>query len=222
MNQAELKRSIELNRKELQKDRRDRRKLKKLRGAGKASLDRLASATAVVKKVAARLALRRKRYAALQGSNIDRAIRAALTKVGIREQGYNRGPFISDIIIAGGGQPGWPYCAYGVEWFLKQAGAPQYSGGLADMFRIWGNNGTNGFRRVNASDRIPGDVVMFDWNGNGSADHVGVYIGNGKTWEANTSPGSGGSQNDGGGIWIRERGLGNVCAVVRPPYRNWS
>lgn len=220
--EGDLRESIALNRKEVQAARRDRAKLKQQRsrrGGGPPSVARIGIASRLVQRREKRLALRRRQLAALSGAGLNDAIAWGVNLAGrVREQGANRGPYISDWIRAGGGEPGWPWCAYFAEAFLAKAGLPQYQGGLADMFRIWGNNGTNGFRRVSVGDRQPGDLVMFDWNGNGSADHIGVYIGNGRTLEGNTSSGSAGSQNDGDGLWIRQRGTGNVCAVTRPPY----
>jgi cell wall-associated NlpC family hydrolase len=73
----------------------------------------------------------------------------------------------------------------------------------------------------NVNDRKPGDFVFFKWPGvsHDFCDHVGIYAGNGQTIEGNTSSGTSGSQNNGGGVFVRVRGFANVVAVVRPTYR---
>lgn len=73
----------------------------------------------------------------------------------------------------------------------------------------------------------PGDIVLFDWEGAGRADHVGIveknlsatspYL---QTIEGNTS-GEGvlGSQRNGGGVYRRNRHLDStIRMIVRPNY----
>ena len=71
----------------------------------------------------------------------------------------------------------------------------------------------------------PGDVLVFDWNwATLSTNHVGILekvlpSGNYQTIEGNTSPGSSGSQGNGGGVYRRTRRPDQVRYVIRP---NWS
>ena len=71
----------------------------------------------------------------------------------------------------------------------------------------------------------PGDVLVFDWNwATLSTNHVGILekvlpSGNYQTIEGNTSPGSSGSQGNGGGVYRRTRRPGQVRYVIRP---NWA
>jgi len=65
-----------------------------------------------------------------------------------------------------------------------------------------------------------GDVVLFDFNGNGLADHIGFIErrnddGTYTTIEGNTSLTS---DDDGGAVMRRSRGLSTVLAVARPKY----
>lgn len=68
----------------------------------------------------------------------------------------------------------------------------------------------------------PGDVLVFDWNWSTPAtNHVGILervlpSGNYQTIEGNTSPGSSGSQSNGGGVYRRVRRPGQVRHVIRP------
>lgn len=73
----------------------------------------------------------------------------------------------------------------------------------------------------------PGDIVLFDWEGKGLADHVGIVEKNLsatspflQTIEGNTS-GEGvlGSLNNGGGVYRRHRHIdATIRMIVRPNY----
>lgn len=68
-----------------------------------------------------------------------------------------------------------------------------------------------------------GDIVLYDFNRNGTSDHTGliVKVVDGKLYvvEGNTSEeGSGGSDSNGGMVAIRTRTKGSVNYVVRPKY----
>lgn len=79
-------------------------------------------------------------------------------------------------------------------------------------------------RLVDNEDAQPGDLVMFDWQGDGVADHIGIVEVNHpdegwiQTIEGNTSSGSGGSQSNGGGVYRRARNCGSIIGVARPHY----
>lgn len=89
---------------------------------------------------------------------------------------------------------GFAYCPYGVQWFKRQ----------------------------NRFDKTPkfGDVVFYDWRGDGVSDHVGivekVLSGNqivaieGNTSDANDS--------DGGGVMRRTRNMNTVQGFGHPAY----
>lgn len=66
-----------------------------------------------------------------------------------------------------------------------------------------------------------GDIVLFDFNHNGTSDHIGIVIGiNGNkitTIEGNTGSGS---NTNGGQVQIRSRVKSNVNYFVRPKYTN--
>ena len=67
-----------------------------------------------------------------------------------------------------------------------------------------------------------GDLIFYDWNGDGIPDHVGICKGNNKTlkylnvYEGNTSSGNAGSQNNGDGYYLRKRTYGNIIGIGRP------
>lgn len=89
---------------------------------------------------------------------------------------------------------GFAYCPYGVQWFKKQ--------------KRW------------YSKPITGDVVFFDWKGNGVAAHVGIVErvnsnGTVDTIEGNTSAGN---NANGGKVMRRVRSPREILGYGRPPY----
>lgn len=67
-----------------------------------------------------------------------------------------------------------------------------------------------------------GDLVCFDWQHDGTADHIGIVLAvNGQTLatiEGNTAPNDAGSQSNGGGVYMRTRYTYQVGGFIRPPY----
>lgn len=72
---------------------------------------------------------------------------------------------------------------------------------------------------VSAGNVLPGDIVLYDWNGDKLADHTGLFlkwIVGGQTFEAvegNTS-----MPNGEDGVAIKNRTVSEVVCFVRPPY----
>jgi hypothetical protein len=68
------------------------------------------------------------------------------------------------------------------------------------------------------SSPVAGDLVCYDWGGDGVYDHVGlIESGDGRSWQAiegNTSSDSGGSQSNGGGVYRRSRSRSQAGAVT--------
>lgn len=119
------------------------------------------------------------------------------------------------------GATGVPFCAMGVSWALAQVGIEPPGGAFAYV--------PAGINAARAAGRLvpphnaqAGDLVCFDWDDDNEADHIGfVEINAGsylQTIEFNTSPGSGGSQGNGGGVYRRTRDWDSVAAVIRPAY----
>ena len=81
----------------------------------------------------------------------------------------------------------------------------------------WAKN--NGMIVNNSSGR-KGDLILFDWDSSGDADHIGFIVeknsdGSYTTVEGNTS--LNGSQSDGGEVMLRNR-KSYIRAIVRPKY----
>jgi LysM repeat protein len=122
-----------------------------------------------------------------------------------------------------------PWCAMFVSYAFNKAGAGSLIAGAQSKKGFAScTYGYNFFKKkgriVKTSEAQAGDIVFFDWEGNGSPDHVGIVISNNparktlKTIEGNTSSGNTGSQSNGEGAYERTRGYATVYAVARPGF----
>ena len=120
------------------------------------------------------------------------------------------------------GTNGVPYCAMFVSYILDQCG--QKVAGFPTASCPTGLSGAKkaGIKITDKKKAKAGDIIFFDWDGNGNPDHVGFvekkcgsYV---QTIEGNTSAGSSGSQSNGGGVYRRTRAWSTVLAVIRPQY----
>lgn len=124
------------------------------------------------------------------------------------------------------GSTGVPWCAMFVSYILNQGGqsCPGIPG--ASCSAILSAARKAGAVRASTRDAQPGDLVIFDWDGNGSPEHIGfVELNKGsylQTIEGNTSPSNGGSQSNGGGVYRRTRTFPYVLAVIAVPYTQTS
>lgn len=108
-----------------------------------------------------------------------------------------------------GGQPYWnwygfnsrvAWCACFVSWCYDQAGAsgPRFAACQSQGIPWFQSHGQWGGR--NYRDIAPGDAIFFDWDGDGSADHVGLVIG-----------------TDGERVYTVEGNSGNACKIKSYP-----
>lgn len=110
------------------------------------------------------------------------------------------------------GESGVPYCAMFVSWVLDHANVN--CAGFPGAYCPWiVTAGQNAGRAVNKYDAEPGDVVLFEWDGDGESDHVGIVEVNYGSYlqciEGNTNNGA---------VARRDRYFSNVCCVIRPYY----
>ncbi len=132
----------------------------------------------------------------------------ALSYVGTRELGTNRGPAVERFLRGVGLRPGNPYCAAFVSYCLEAAGAvePVVRSGLA--YRFISRQRSIEARLVvrGVVEVVPGTVVVWR-KGNTTQGHTGFVVAwsgaSGETVEANTGPGPYGNQRDGEGVWRR-------------------
>ena len=104
-----------------------------------------------------------------------------------------------------GGQPYWSWygfnsrvewCACYVSWVLNQAGysKPRFAACQSQGVPYFSSNGRWANRGY--KDIAPGDVIFFDWEGDGSSDHVGIVIG-----------------TDGSRVYTVEGNSGDACKI---------
>jgi hypothetical protein len=116
---------------------------------------------------------------------------------------------------------GQKWCAMFVSWVFHHAGHP--------LGHIQSRNGIHHCQsahnyykergRLTANPQ-PGDIVIYDWEGNGYADHIGIFIewANAEktaieAWEGNTSTSD---DDDGGRVMKRIRSLNLVKSFINP------
>lgn len=149
-----------------------------------------------------------------------KAMRLAKTQIGVHESpaGSNRQKYGEWY-----GANGQFWCAMFVSWCFTHVGRPlhyAYVPYIVDDARA----GRNKLSLIHWSSAMPGDLVCFDWEGNGVADHIGIIVsidhrtGAMVTIEGNTSKQNdlSGSQSNGGIVAVRtNRTLSEVQAFVR-------
>lgn len=148
------------------------------------------------------------------------AVAWALAQVGQHEQGFaNRGAWV-DTLQREFGMFAQPWCGAFVGKALRLAGVPVPDGIVyTPNIVAWAKTGLNGWSWHTTPEK--GDLALFKWPGvsRDVCDHVGLVVGDGrKTVEGNTSAGAGGSQNDGGGVFLRDRGGFGCIGYARPPF----
>jgi len=115
-------------------------------------------------------------YGSTLGTNV---LAKAASQVGVTESplGSDSGPTV-DLYTQNHSEP---WCADFVSWVYYKAGSP-FTGGasgwriaLSDNLRTWFRNyGYYYARSSTATTPIAGDVVWFDWDNNGTTDHVAI------------------------------------------------
>jgi hypothetical protein len=154
------------------------------------------------------------------------ALKQASAGVVEHPPGSNWGPEVERWSRAAGYTFPVSWCQCFADAAAVHGGAPQIVTGYTPW--VLQHNptiaGIKDYRRVKAAEAQPGDFVFYKWPGvsHDPCDHVGVLIEMKATTvldvEGNTSPGNGGSQNNGGGVFVRERSKSLVVGYVRPPW----
>lgn len=155
----------------------------------------------------------------------------------------NRVPELADLARALGlsdwyQKMGWAWCAFFVHLMALAEGSSTAKAGLRGAYNaLWtvsilaaARRGEHGLRLLERPEQWRlGDWLEFDFPGGEEVDHIGIALGRvGEggyghpakagwivTVEGNTSPDDGGSQSDGGGVYIRHRPASSIRAGVR-------
>lgn len=146
-----------------------------------------------------------------------RIIEVANGEIGVKEDppGSNRTKY-----GAWYGWDGYKWCAMFVSWVYNRAGHP--------LGKIDDNKGyrgcQSGYNHWRANGELvkepkPGDIVLFDWDGNGICDHTGIFVSwveKGKTFNSIEGNTAFRNDSDGGGVMMRSRSVQSVRAFVGP------
>lgn len=118
----------------------------------------------------------------------------------------------------------YPWCCAFVWDIFRMAGASQlfYNGNKTAYCPTVANWGTP--YKVGINNGKYGDIVLFDWDQDGVADHIGFIEsrnadGSYNTVEGNTSDAS---HSNGGYVLRRVRYTNTICMIIRPQYSNSS
>ena len=138
-------------------------------------------------------------------------INIELIKTAIGELGNTEYPMNSNKQKYGEwyGMNGVPYCAIFVSWVFNQTGIPL---GIIDTDKgfHYTPSALNHFKKTEELTKNPktGDIVFFDWQGDGKVDHVGIFLQDNHdkitfmTIEGNTALGN---DSNGGEVMIKVR-----------------
>ena len=115
------------------------------------------------------------------------------------------------------GWQGVPWCGIFVSWCYAQVGAPLGNIGFKKGFAGC-QTAVAYFRKNNrvTTNPAPGNIVFFDWNGDGRFDHTGIFVkwlDVGKTFESVEGNTSLTNQSNGGQVMSRIRKNINVLFV---------
>ncbi len=148
----------------------------------------------------------------------DKALDVATRYIGMSEEpaGSNKVMFSEWYGMIG------PWCAMFVTYCFVKAGSKSFVKGskyaycpylLADA-----KASRNGLRIIPTTSACTGDIVLFDWNKDGTADHVGIVNvapNKRKTFTSVEGNTSGTNPSDGGMVALMERKVTDVIAFVR-------
>ena len=159
----------------------------------------------------------------------DRLIKVALAETGTTEKPVNRTKYGKEY-----GLDRVPWCGIFIWFCFKHAGYDLryhgFSNPASTNARLQDARKAPGWREIKRPrDLRPGDLVIYTFgvvakgDPPDDADHVGIATstvsdGQFSAVEGNTSGGKGGSQHDGGGVFVKRRSVSQVKAMFRPPF----
>lgn len=203
--------------------------LKAPKGAKKALVNLRKQLREVHKRMAKRIPILRKRLEAKRKGGAEKAIKWAKAQIGRTESpaGSNTGPFpVSACQEFTIGYAGVPWCGCFTCYAAVHEGGAKTSSKSRWAYVPYivadANSRSNGFTAVSQSECRAGDLICFNFDG-GVADHVELAIGpirGGLTdcVGGNTSAGTSGSQDNGGGVFRRQRPVSQIACIARPDY----
>ena len=153
----------------------------------------------------------------MQSVTAEKILALARGELGVKEYpaGSNKVKYNTEY---GGGPKAW--CCVFVWWLFRQAGAAKLffnSAKTAYAPTLLAHHKKQG--QAVSGDYLPGDIIFFDFNGNGTPDHVGVC----ESWDGTnitTIDGNTGEGNEanGGAVMRRTRHKKYIVGAYRPAY----
>lgn len=150
--------------------------------------------------------------------------RSKLISIAKAEVGYIEGSNNATKYGAWMGRNNQAWCATFISWCADRAQIPgniiPRTAWVPDYLSFFAKR----FKKKGSASPNIGDIVLYDFNNNGSPDHAGIIInvtaGSITTIEGNTSSGSG-SQNEGDGVYQRVRPLSltAIMGFCQPEYK---
>lgn len=142
----------------------------------------------------------------------------ALKEVGVKEHpaGSNDGPRIREYqAVTGAYRAAW--CASFVQWCLKEAHCPVAAFGRS-AYVPYILSAAKAHGMLVAAPK-PGDLVCYDWERDGVADHIGIVkrVIDHRTFEAVEGNTAVGNDSNGGEVMIRQRNVSEVAGFIRLP-----
>jgi len=141
-----------------------------------------------------------------------------IVQTAIGELGYSESPPESNMTKYGEfyGMNGVPWCAIWVSWVYAQTNIPL--GHIdSDKGMYYTPSALNHFKQNGevVTSPLPGDIVFFDWQGDGKVDHVGLFLQDYDkisffSLEGNTAIGN---NSNGGQVMLRLRRYKNAIFV---------
>lgn len=155
----------------------------------------------------------------------DSVVTKAKSFLGVKESpaGSNRVVFNTDYYGKEVSDPDYPWCCTFVWDVFRLCGAPGlfYGGKKTARCQTVYEWGKEKKLTVPKNSGRKGDLIIYDWNGNGVAQHIGFILsknpdGTYDTIEGNTAVGN---DSNGGEVMQRKRQQDSILAIVRPEYK---
>ena len=112
---------------------------------------------------------------------------------------------------------GAAFCAMGASWALAQAGVT-CSGMPSPYCPAIEAAAVAAGRATSPADARPGDLILFDWNCDLEADHVGFVVAPHEGWAETVEFNTVGPDGRSGSVAYRKRAWSTVTHLVRPDY----
>ena len=146
---------------------------------------------------------------------MSKVVEVATTQIGVKESPLNSNKTKYGVW---GKYNSVPWCGLFVSWCYAQVGAPLPKIGFSFPGFAGCQTAVAYFRKNNrvTTNPVAGNIVFFDWNGDGRFDHTGIFVKwleVGKTFESIEGNTSMTNQSNGGEVMRRTRKNINVLFV---------